>query len=290
MQKNDTMVDLMQGKIHKCTLEEHQDCSFKILLLVDRICRENEIPYFLTNGTLLGAVRHKGIIPWDDDMDIAMLRPDYEHFVKIIQDLLPAPYEFVGPTTSDKYPMELAKVIDGSTTLIERWAFNQLGGVYLDVWPLDAVSDKRWQRRFHFSAYKVLNRLIYMRNRDPYKRGHGVSSWWPRFVQFAFKNSTLQRWMHKLQTACDFDKHDKVCMLDNGEKTIISKSVIGNRKDGYEINGHFFFGPEDYDTYLRALYGNYMQIPPENKRRIHRPDYLDLNQSYHDYNDTRKFK
>ena len=254
------------------TIERHQQCSLKILKMFDDICRKHNIPYFLTNGTLLGAVRHKGFIPWDDDMDVAMLRPDYEEFVKVIADYLPEPYEFVGPTTSDKYPMELAKVIDGSTTLIERWSFNQLGGVYLDVWPLDAVSDKRWQRRLHFAAFKVLNRFIYMRNRDPYKRGHGVSSWLPRIIQVLFKNSTLQRWM-----------------LDNREKSIISKKVIGERKE-YEFEGNMYYGPEDYDTYLRALYNDYMVIPGEGHRRIHRPDYVDFEHSYHDYNDTRKFK
>ena len=279
----------MNEKIHKCTVREHQMCSFKILQVADKICRENDIPYFLTNGTLLGAVRHKGFIPWDDDMDIAMFRPDYERFVKIIGDLLPAPYEFVSPDTSDRYPMELGKIIDGSTTLIERWSFNQLGGVYLDVWPLDAVADNKLIRTLHFSAFKVLNRMIYMRNRDPFKRGHGVSSWYPRLIQALFKNSTLQRWMRHLQTACDFEKHDKVCMLDNGEKSIISKSVVGKRAE-YEFEGQMFFGPEDYDSYLKALYGDYMEIPPEGKRRIHRPDYLDLGMSYHDYNDTRVFK
>lgn len=276
-------------KIVKCTVEEHQQCSFKIMQVVDRICRENDIPYFITNGTLLGAVRHKGFIPWDDDMDIAMLRPDYERFVTIIREKLPKPYEFVGMETSEKYSMELSKVIDGSTTLIERWGFNQLGGVYLDVWPLDAVSDSKFLRRLHFSLFKIMNRLLYMRNRDPYKRGHGLSSWWPRFVQFTFKNRTLQRWMHKVQTLCNFDKHEYVCMLDNGEKTIIKKSVIGKRKE-YEFEGQKFFGPEDYDTYLKALYNDYMQIPPENKRRIHRPDYLDLEHSYHEYKDERRFK
>ena len=271
------------------TIERHQQCSLNILIAVDKICRQYNIPYFITNGTLLGAVRHKGFIPWDDDMDIAMLRPDYETFISVLSSHLPEPLEFVGPNTSDKYPMELGKVIDGSTTLIERWSYNQLGGVYLDVWPLDAVSDKRWQRRLHFSAYKVMNRLLYMRNRDPYKRGHGVSSWWPRIVQSLFKNSTLQRWMHKVQTACDFDKHDGICMLDNGEKSIISKQVIGKRKE-YEFEGQLFYCPEDYDTYLRALYGEYMELPPENKRRVHRPDYVDFEHSYHDYKDTRKFK
>ncbi len=269
--------------------ERIQHHSINILREIDRICRANDIPYFITNGTLLGAVRHKGFIPWDDDIDVAMLRPDFNRFVKHAREWLSAPYEFISPEIYEKCPGELSKVIDGSTTLIERWSYNQLGGVYVDVWVLDAVSDKRWQRRLHFSAYKVLNRLLYMRNRDPYKRGHGMSSWWPRIVQSLFKNSTLQRWMHKVQTACDFDKHDKICMLDNGEKSIISKKVIGQRKE-YEFESQLFFGPEDYDTYLRALYGEYMELPPENKRRVHRPDYVDFEHSYHDYKDTRKFK
>lgn len=269
--------------------ERIQHHSINILREIDRICRANDIPYFITNGTLLGAVRHKGFIPWDDDIDVAMLRPDFNRFVKHAREWLSAPYEFISPETYEKCPGELSKVIDGSTTLIERWSYNQLGGVYVDVWVLDAVSDKRWQRRLHFSSYKVLNRLLYMRNRDPYKRGHGMSSWWPRIVQSLFKNSTLQRWMHKVQTACDFDKHDKICMLDNGEKSIISKKVIGQRKE-YEFESQLFFGPEDYDTYLRALYGEYMELPPENKRRVHRPDYVDFEHSYHDYKDTRKFK
>ena len=269
--------------------ERIQHHSINILREIDRICRANDIPYFITNGTLLGAVRHKGFIPWDDDIDVAMLRPDFNRFVKHAREWLSAPYEFISPETYEKCPGELSKVIDGSTTLIERWSYNQLGGVYVDVWVLDAVSDKRWQRRLHFSAYKVLNRLLYMRNRDPYKRGHGMSSWWPRIVQSLFKNSTLQRWMHKVQTACDFDKHDKICMLDNGEKSIISKKVIGQRKE-YEFESQLFFGPEDYDTYLRALDGEYMELPSENKRRVHRPDYVDFEHSYHDYKDTRKFK
>ena len=107
----------MSYPVSSYDIERHHQCSLNILIVVDRICREHNIPYFLTNGTLLGAVRHKGFIPWDDDMDIAMLRPDYEAFIKVITDYLPEPYEFVGPTTSDKYPMELGKII---FTMAER--------------------------------------------------------------------------------------------------------------------------------------------------------------------------
>jgi lipopolysaccharide cholinephosphotransferase len=267
-------------------LQEH---SLRILKEIDRVCREHSIPYFITNGTLLGAVRHKGFIPWDDDIDVAMLRPDYDRFAANVGQWLSEPFEFISPETHERCPGELSKVIDASTTLIERWGYNQLGGVYVDVWVLDAVPDRKWLRSIHFSRYKILNRLLYMRNRDPYKRGHGPSSWWPRLVQALFKNSTLQRWMLKLRKKYDVAKHEKVCMLDNGEKSIITKGVVGNRAE-YEFEGMKFYGPEDYDTYLKALYGDYMIIPPEGHRRVHRPDYLDLEHSYHDYNDTRKFK
>ena len=263
--------------------------ALRNLLELDRICRAHDIRYYISDGTALGAVRHGGFIPWDDDLDVVMPRPDYEVFIKHANEWLDKPYEMVCPEDDDKYAGVFAKIIDGSTTLIERWGFNQLGGVYVDIWPLDAVADSKFLRTFHFSLFKIANRLLYMRNRDPYKRGHGPSSWWPRFVQFCFKNKTLQRFIHWVQTLCNFEKHERICMLDNGEKTIITKSVIGQRKE-YDFEGRKFFGPEDYDTYLSRLYGDYMKIPPENKRRIHRPDYLDLEHSYHDYHDTRKFK
>ncbi len=270
-------------------LRQHQLRSLKILSEVDRVCREHDIPYFLTNGTLLGAVRHKGFIPWDDDVDVALLRPDYDRFVRHANEWLQAPFELVSAEVKADHPGELAKVIDGSTTLIERWSYHQLGGIYVDVWVLDAVSDYKWLRTLHFSLYKVMNRLLYLRNRDPYKRGRGVSSWLPRAVQTLFRNTTLQRWMHQVQTLCQYDRHELVCMLDNGERSIISKSVVGNRRE-YVFEGQSFYGPDDYDTYLKRLYGDYMKLPPEGKRRVHRPDYVDFDHSYHDYRDTRIFK
>lgn len=266
-----------------------QQRVFQILLVIDKICREHHIPYYLTNGTLLGAVRHGGFIPWDDDMDVAMLRPDYERFMAHIDEWLPKPYEFVCPEHDDHYPNELAKVIDGSTTLIERWSFNQLGGVYVDVWPLEAVSNHRWLRAVQFSAFKVMNRFIYMRNRDPYKRGHGVSSWLPLFIQRTFKNRTLQRMMHRVQTACNFEKAKLVCTLDFGEKAVVPKEVIG-QPTPIKFEGHEFFGPAQPEKFLTAMYGDWTWVPPEGHRRIHNYDYIDLEHSYHDYQDTRKFR
>ena len=269
--------------------QQLQQKTLPILLAIDKVCREHDIHYYISDGTMLGAVRHGGFIPWDDDLDIAMPRPDYERFVAQGSDWLPEPYEMICVEKNPHEACTFMKIIDGGTTLIERWSYNQLGGIYIDVFPIDGVSkNKRW-RHLRFSLYRLLNRLTYLRNRDPYKRGKGASSWLPRLLQTTVSNATLHRWMHSLQTAYGYDESEYVADYDSGERGVMLKEVIGQMKPVL-FEGHEVMGVAKPDEYLRHLYGDYMQIPPENKRRIHNFDYVDLEHSYHDYHDTRKFK
>ena len=90
-----------------------------IIEVMDQVFRQHGISYGMFNGSLLGAVRHKGFIPWDDDMDIVMPRPDYERFIQHSHEWLPAPYEFVCPENDKAYPLPFGKVQDASTTLTE---------------------------------------------------------------------------------------------------------------------------------------------------------------------------
>lgn len=259
------------------------------LLAVDKVCREHGIRYYISDGTMLGAVRHGGFIPWDDDLDIVMPRPDYTRFIEHASEWLPAPYEMVCPDNIPTYPGVFAKVIDGSTTLIERWSFHQLGGVYIDVFPLDGVPSNKVLRRLQLSAYKAVERWIYLRNRDPYKRGHGPSSWVPRFIQAVVSNAQLQRLMHKIQTLCDYDQAALIAEFDDDERGVMPKDIFGTPTpimyEGYEM-----LGVEKANEYLTRLFGNYMELPPEDKRRIHNFDYVDFEHSYHDYHDNRQFK
>ena len=128
-------------------IKELQKCILNILLAVDKVCREHNIRYWLSDGTMLGAVRHGGFIPWDDDADIAMPRPDYQRFIEHGEEWLPAPFELQTFQKDENCTSAFLKVIDGSTTLIERWALNSIGGVYIDVCPIDGIPAQRWRRQ-----------------------------------------------------------------------------------------------------------------------------------------------
>ena len=115
----------------------------KILLAVDKVCKEHGLRYYIMAGTMLGAVRHKGFIPWDDDLDIGMPRADYDLLMSHSKEWLPKPYEAVCAENDPNYPLPFAKIQDADTTLIERMHLKYLGGIYLDVFPLDGVPQSK---------------------------------------------------------------------------------------------------------------------------------------------------
>ena len=100
-----------------------------ILLAVDKVCREHHLRYYIMAGTLIGAVRHKGFIPWDDDLDIGMPRKDYEIFMEKSKDLLPDYLEAIYWKNDPDYPLSFAKIQDARTTLIERKHLKYKGGI-----------------------------------------------------------------------------------------------------------------------------------------------------------------
>ena len=270
-------------------IEDIHQHILKILLVVDKVCREHGIRYWLSDGTMLGAVRHGGFIPWDDDADIAMPRPDFQRFIEHGHEWLPAPFELQTFELDENSSCALLKVIDGSTTLIERMALNQIGGVYIDVCPIDGIPAQRWRRRLRIGLVHMVKTWVYLRNRDPYKRGHGYTSWLPRLLQATVKNITLQRLQKRIQTAYDYETAPLIADYDSGDRSTMPREVMGTPTP-IMFEGHELLGVEHPDTYLKCLYGDYMKLPPENHRRIHDFDYVDFEHSYHDYHDTRVFK
>lgn len=115
--------------------------EIELLLEIDRICQKYDIPYFTIDGTLLGAARHKGFIPWDDDIDVAMMRPDYIRFVQAAIQEIKSPY-FLQTTYTDGRIMNWAKIMDDRTSAIENWdAYGMHQGIFVDIFPMDAVTD-----------------------------------------------------------------------------------------------------------------------------------------------------
>jgi len=260
----------------------------KILQVVDQVCREHQLRYYLWAGTMLGAVRHKGFIPWDDDMDICMPRPDYDRFMAHAHEWLPQPYEAICAETNARYPGAFGKVLNANTTLIEREHYDYLGGIYIDVFPIDGVPGNHLLRRFAVARYHWLDKLIYFLNRDPYKHGHGPSSWPVLLLQHLFSRQWAQRKIRQVRLRYSYDQSEQVLDYDDGMNGIIDKQVLGTPTP-FMFEGLQFMGVEQWDCYLSAKYGDYMTIPPHDHQRQHNFFYLDYNLPYREYHDKRQF-
>lgn len=261
----------------------------EILLAVDKVCREHGLRYYLWAGTLLGAIRHKGFIPWDDDMDICMPRADYDTLMAHAKEWLPAPYEAMSAETNEKYPGSFGKIIDSSTTLIERAHYACLSGIYIDVFPIDGVPQSAWRRRLHFMRFEFYKRIVYFLHRDPYKHGRGPSSWLPLLCRKCFTHEGVQAALRRLMLKYNYEDARLVADYDDGLNGVFAKSLLG-QPTPVIFEGHELKGPAQYEHYLTQKYGDYMQIPAANHQRQHNFYYLDYNQPYRAYKDQRNFR
>lgn len=260
-----------------------------ILLAVDKVCKEHNLRYYLWAGTMLGAVRHKGFIPWDDDLDIAMPRRDYDLLMQHANEWLPTPFEAKCAEIDSTYSGAFAKVVDSSTTLIEREHYSYLAGIYLDIFPLDGMPDSKLMQSWQMMQYKLYCKLIYLFHRDPYKHGHGTSSWIPLLTRKLFTHDGLQKKVRRIMTRYDYEQsHFVIDYDDKNLRGLMKKDVINPPKQ-ILFEGHPFMGVAYPDTYLTQKYGDYMTVPDNNSQRQHNFFYLDYDTPYKDYQDHRTF-
>jgi len=260
----------------------------KILQAVDQVCKEHKLRYYLWAGTMLGAVRHEGFIPWDDDMDICMPRPDYDQLMQHAKEWLPKPYEAVCAETDPHYPGPFGKIQDSSTTLIEREHINYIGGLYIDVFPLDGVCNNKFLSTLHFAHYEFWKRIIYFVHRAPYKHGKGLSSIVPLLCQTLFTNHDVQSHLRRIMLKYPYEACSIVADYDDGKNGAINKEVLGAPKP-VKFEGIELLGVEKADIYLSKKYGDYMKIPQHNEQRQHDFHYLNYDLPYREYHDKRKF-
>lgn len=269
-------------RLHTVTNYDIRTLQQKIignLEAIDRVCREHHLRYYLWAGTMLGAIRHKGFIPWDDDMDIAMPRPDYDRLVAHWREWLPQPYEFISHETDASYPYPFGKIEDASTTVLERPDFKFLEGVYADVFPIDGVPSDEKERRRHFKKYKFWRHLLFLRGRNPFKHGRGPRSWFPWLLHQVFSLQDLQDHVKRLMTKYDYDQSDYVADYDDGLRGVVKKDILGVPCT-YGFEGRQFMGVEHPDEYLSQKYGDYMQLPPKEKQVQHHFFRLNLHLPY----------
>lgn len=247
-------------------------------------CCKNNLKYYALGGTMLGAARHNGFIPWDDDIDIGMPRKDYEKLALLMEKNKEEKYIFETPLTKEgDYYYGFSKLYDTRTTLIENTKYKIKRGIYIDIFPLDGVGNTLEESKtFSERIYKLDNLLMlktagFRKGRSLYKN---IGIFIFRFIPINPKNI-----LHKLVKKCsekDFDKYSWVGNLMGAWrfKEVMPKNYIGKPKL-YKFEGIEIFGVENADAYLTSLYGNWRELPPEEKRVTHH-DFIecDLHKSY----------
>lgn len=253
-----------------------------ILLEFDKVCKEHNLRYCICGGTMIGAVRHCGFIPWDDDLDVSMPRDSYEQLIKHCKEWLPEYLEFVCAENDPNYPLPFGKIQDTRTTLIERSHLYYLGGCYIDIFPFDAYPKSSLKRHWQCIQYHYLKQCLYLVHRDPYKHGHGLNSWLPRIVRKLYTMENLQRRIRKVLTRYDYATAPYAASYTDGYKKILPKYII-DEYTTYNFEGHPIQGIKHFDPYLKCMYGDYMTVPPVENRWQHNFHYLDLDHSYREY-------
>ncbi len=263
----------MENKItmRKVTDNELKSIELSILIEIDCFCKEHGLRYFLSSGSLLGAIRHKGFIPWDDDADVMMPRPDFDKFMNLYQS---EKYILNYPGKPGYY-QSIGKLAHTGTVLIQKLPLaDEPIGVHVDILPLDGEPDDESEYKKHVYALKLLHRrTLHLRRL--------------RFLPITFEyiKSCFQKWREFRKTmfmsmSCVYKRIDKkahqydynssnyvgyITMSRYGIKQRHRKQIF----DDYilvQFEGYDFPAPVGYDEYLRNLFGDYMQLPPEDKR------------------------
>ncbi len=262
----------------KIGLEERKKIQFDILCDIHSFCIENNITYFLSSGTLIGAARHKGYIPWDDDIDIAMPRPDYDRFFKLYKS---ENYKAVDIDTDSTWPYIMGKVNDTRTTLKDditgrgdediMVTHNDLG-VHIDVFPLDGLPSCKLKCRLHLAKIYFLTFLVNRKTVSAkYSKGFmkKVFHYCMSMVLLPFKASQILSAKNSLVRKYDWNLSDLVSSLaTTTERKIFRKSLFSSVIE-IPFEKKMFYAPVGYDEWLRIVFGDYMQLPPEEKRVCH---------------------
>ena len=264
----------VNSKVHNLSKEELRELQMielEMLEEVDRICKKCGIRYCISAGTQLGAIRHKGFIPWDDDADVAFLRSEYEKFLKACEKELDKDRFYVQDyTITEGYRWGYGKLRRKGTQFVrlnqEHMIYEQ--GIFVDLMPYDNVPDNFWKRKWHIFCCFLYRKIFYAPVGMVEKKGI---------------EKIIYSMLNKLSDEKVYTSYTRFIQKSNQKQTkrirILSIPVPG-KEGGYlrscfeeliptEFEGVQLMGMKNYDAYLGYKYGDYMEIPPEEKREIH---------------------
>ena len=249
-------------------------------------CEENELRYYALGGTMLGAVRHQGFIPWDDDIDIGMPRADYTRLAELLKDHT-GRYILETPQSSNPdYFYPLSKLYDTETTLIENTRCKIRRGIFLDIFPLDGAGNTLQEAETTFQKVWCKRKLL-LAMTTGYRNGRSLYKNLAVFAARLIPSWIINRkkLLLDLDALCAEKDFDSCKYIGNfygawGMREVMPRRFLGN-PTVYSFENRIIYGAEDFDSYLTSLYRNWQQLPPVEKRVSHHDFlYFNLDKSY----------
>ena len=259
-------------------LEELKKIELNLMVEIDKICRENGFRYSLGGGSLLGAVRHKGFIPWDDDMDIMMPRPDYNALIEycLTHDV---PFGIKCWENDRSYIDLSAKVYDKRTIQDYENIYDNTGdtlGVSIDIFPVEGLGNTYKKALKAYNSTKFKRSLLIAAQWERFFRSK-TRPWYVEPIRFAFfimsrfviKQKTFEKILKKYEKI-DFNSSKYAAAVGGayGTKEVLPSDVFAQTEE-MQFEDKLFMGITAYDEYMGSIYGDYMKLPPEEKRVSH---------------------
>ncbi|WP_278372289.1 LicD family protein [Segatella bryantii] len=254
----------------KLTPKECKKHILDIMVELDRICKDHNLNYYIAYGTLLGAVRHKGFIPWDDDIDILMMRNDYEKLIRILKcNNTPDWLDVIDGDTAGYY-YTFAKAVD-NRTIAEHDDTHVSSGLWVDIFPWDYVPNEDKESKKYLKLCHIHRNIILAMssnfNKMPFSLKKIAKIFLSCFASiigkkrlYRYSNAHNQKYQNTNYVAClttPYTTKERFFIDDVNEVTKL------------EFEGYLFSAPQNWEIILSRLYGNYLQLPPIEKRRTH---------------------
>ena len=264
----------------KVRLDEIKRISLDGLVLFSTFCREHNLTYFISYGTLLGAIRHKGFIPWDDDIDVLMPREDYEKMLSIKGSLNTENWELLSYKTNEKYLYFWSKFCNKNTIIVpSRFNTGLIYGISIDIFPLDTIYADSFDDAIHrlVELKNHLHNSIFTCKPFAIEKSDPISRIKAFFKRIYFKNISRRKDIKKEYLAIESllysqEKKERkfyALVQDFSRNDLFEDSIIDGKYFDIEFENYLFKAPLNYDYMLKQFYGDYKELPPEREQVTH---------------------
>lgn len=263
-----------KGFIMDSILEQVHEIQLEMALEVKRICEKHNIKYSIIAGTLLGAIRHNGFIPWDDDLDIGMLRSDYKKFIEICKYELKGDYFLQTWETDPGFALPIAKLRKNGTRFVEKNSSEASlhSGIYIDIFPFDNAPPEKIKQIFQDCSTYILKRMLLIKmNYKVWKETELLKrSLYKtlKLISLICNTDRIKRRLYIIMTVNNDQVSEKVVTFGGAygyKKESIKKEWLENLME-IDFENEKLSAPVNYIEYLTYFYGDYKTPPPENKR------------------------